>query len=172
MAIKRCKITALKNPGAPTPVADALTELLQEGARWMLTAVRPAIRRAPDRGRSSSPGRARVGADDRGIDQDALQIRPMRAARVQCLPDAVAAPAGKALEDRIPLALLSGQQTPLRPRPQHPQEGPASRLRCHADMLVGHQNRIDCIPFFVADFEPVQSSPLTLATRGGYVNRT
>jgi hypothetical protein len=41
-------------------------------------------------------------------------------------------------------------------------------------MLVGRQYRIDCIPFFVADFEPVRhrQKPLTLATSGGYVNRT
>ncbi|WP_168175497.1 hypothetical protein [Methylocaldum sp. 14B] len=32
------KIIPLKNPGAPTPVADALTELLREGARRMLAA--------------------------------------------------------------------------------------------------------------------------------------
>ncbi len=32
------KIIALKNPGAPAPVADALTELLREGAQRMLAA--------------------------------------------------------------------------------------------------------------------------------------
>ncbi len=32
------KIIPLKNPGAPAPVADALTELLREGAQRMLAA--------------------------------------------------------------------------------------------------------------------------------------
>ena len=32
------KIIVLKNPGAPAPVADALTELLREGAQRMLAA--------------------------------------------------------------------------------------------------------------------------------------
>ncbi len=37
-AMSEDKIIPLKNPGAPTPVADALTELLREGARRMLAA--------------------------------------------------------------------------------------------------------------------------------------
>lgn len=124
------------------------------------------------------PGRARVGADDRGVDQDGLQIRQMRTAPVQCLPDAVAAPAGKALEDRVPLPMLGGQQTPRRPRPQDPQdgrqEGPASGLRRDANLLVGRHYRIDCSPFFVADFEPVRhrQKALTLPADERYVNRT
>jgi hypothetical protein len=87
------------------------------------------------------PGRAGMGADDGGVDQDALQIRQMRAALMQRLPDAMAAPAGEALENRVPLAMLGRQQAPLRPRPQNPQDrhqkGPASWLPTHADMLVG-----------------------------------
>jgi hypothetical protein len=38
-AMSEDKIIALKNPGAPTPVADALTELLREDARRMLAAL-------------------------------------------------------------------------------------------------------------------------------------
>ena len=102
----------------------------------------------------------------------------MYAARVQCLPDAVAAPTGKALEDRVPLAMLSGQQSPLRPRPQNPQhghqKGPASGFRRHAHMLVDGQYRVDRLPFFVADFESVRhrQKGLTLAEDEAYVNRT
>lgn len=37
-AISEDKIILLKNPGAPAPVTDALTELLREGAQRMLAA--------------------------------------------------------------------------------------------------------------------------------------
>jgi hypothetical protein len=97
---------------------------------------------------------------------------------MQRLPDAIAAPAGEALENRVPLAIGGRQQAPLRPRPQHPQdrhqEGPAAGFRGHADMPVGRQYRVDRLPFFVADFEPVhhRQKALTFAVNGACVNRT
>jgi len=41
-------------------------------------------------------------------------------------------------------------------------------------MRMDGQNWVDCIPFFVADFEPVRhlQKALTLASGNGYVNRT
>jgi len=54
------------------------------------------------------------------------------------------------------------------------QEGPAGLFRGNPDMRMGGQNWVDCIPFFVADFEPVRhlQKALTLASGNGYVNRT
>jgi hypothetical protein len=43
-AMSEDKIIALKNPGAPTPVADALTEVLREGAQRMLVAAIEKVR--------------------------------------------------------------------------------------------------------------------------------
>jgi len=106
------------------------------------------------------PRRARVGADDGGVDEDALQIGLLRAAPVQRLEHAPPAPAGIALEHRVPLAMLGGQQPPLRARPQHPQhrhqEKPAGRLRGHAGVRVRRQDRKNHGPLFVTDLKSVR----------------
>ena len=121
---------------------------------------------------------ARVGADNGGIDQHALQIRAVRTRRMPRLPDPVATPAGKSLEYRVQFAMFRSQQAPLRSRPQNPQHGgkevPACRFRDHPDMRMGHQYRLDHIPFFVTNFESVRHVPkgLRLTNGTGYVNRT
>jgi len=77
-----------------------------------------------------------MGANDSAVNEQVLEVWISSAKLMQLLEDACFGPTGKAFIDCIPVAVLFGQQSPLRAAARHPEDGreEATALPVSADV--------------------------------------
>ena len=96
-----------------------------------------------------------MGANDSAVNEQVFEVWISGAKLMQLLEDTSFGPAGKAFIDRIPVAVLFGQQSPLRTAARNPEDGRKEAttlpLRADVNLAARAQEGQNLLPLLICE---------------------